>query len=244
MAGHSKWANIQHRKSRQDAKKAKVFTKLAKEITVAAKMGGPDPEANPRLRAAMVAARKISMPGDNIKRAIDKSTSADAGNLEEILYEGYGPAGTAFLVECLTDNRNRTASEVRSIFSKSGGNLGESGSVGWQFDKKGYLTIPKGDKTEDDMTEICLEVGAEDIEDGDEFWAIISAPEDLHSVREALEAQGLDVESAKWEMLPQNHIQVEGDTLEKVIRLMERLEDNDDVQNVWNNADFDEDAVS
>ncbi len=244
MAGHSKWANIQHRKSRQDAKKAKVFTKLAKEITVAAKMGGPDPEANPRLRAAIVAARKISMPGDNIKRAIDKSTSADEANLEEILYEGYGPAGTAFLVECLTDNRNRTASEVRSIFSKSGGNMGESGSVGWQFDKKGYLTIPKGDKSEDDMTEICLEVGAEDIEDGDEFWAIISAPEDLHAVREALEAEGLEVESAKWEMLPQNHIQVEGETLEKVIRLMEKLEDNDDVQNVWNNADFDEAEVS
>ncbi|CAM2009750.1 YebC/PmpR family DNA-binding transcriptional regulator [Acanthopleuribacter pedis] len=244
MAGHSKWANIQHRKSRQDSKRAKVFTKMAKEITVAAKMGGPDPDANPRLRAAIAAARKISMPGDNIKRAIDKSTAADAATLEEIHYEGYGPAGTAFIVECLTDNRNRTAGEIRSIFSKAGGNMGESGSVAWQFDKKGYLTSPKGERSEDDVTEICLEVGGEDIEDGGEFWAFISAPEDLHAVRDALEEQGLEVESAKWEMLPQNHIQVEGETLEKVMRLMEKLDDCDDVQNVWNNADFDEAALS
>ena len=244
MAGHSKWANIQHRKSRQDAKKAKVFTKLAKEITVAAKMGGPDADANPRLRAAIVAARKISMPNDNIKRAIDKSSANDGAQLEEILYEGYGPAGTAFIVECLTDNRNRTAPEIRSIFAKSGGNMGESGSVAWQFNKKGYIQFAKDGKSDEDVTEICLECGAEDYEDAGETWAVITAPEDLHAVRDSLESQGLEIESAKWEMLPQNVIQVEGETLEKVMRLMEKLEDNDDVQNVWNNADFDESALT
>ncbi|CAM2064578.1 YebC/PmpR family DNA-binding transcriptional regulator [Sulfidibacter corallicola] len=244
MAGHSKWANIQHRKSRQDAKRAKVFTKLAKEITVAARMGGPDVDANPRLRAAIVAARKISMPNDNIKRAIDKSTGADAGQLEEITYEGYGPGGVAFLVECMTDNRNRTAPEIRSTFSKAGGNMGEAGSVAWQFDKKGYIQIPKSSQSEEDLTETLLEAGADDYEEAGEFWGILTAPEELHAVREQLEGMKIEVESAKWEMIPKTEMTIEGETLEKVIKLMEKLEDNDDVQNVWNNADFDESALS
>lgn len=244
MAGHSKWANIQHRKSRQDAKRAKVFTKLAKEITVAARMGGPDADANPRLRAAIVAARKISMPNDNIKRAIDKSTGADAGQLEEITYEGYGPGGVAFLVECMTDNRNRTAPEIRSTFSKAGGNMGEAGSVAWQFDKKGYIQIPKSSQSEDDLTETLLEAGADDYEEAGEFWGILTAPEELHAVREQLEGMKIEVESAKWEMIPKTEMTIEGETLEKVIKLMEKLEDNDDVQNVWNNADFDESALN
>lgn len=241
MAGHSKWANIQHRKGREDARRGKVFTKLVREITVAARMGGSDPDANPRLRAAIAAARKESMPNDNIKRAIDKATGgADGGQLDEIMYEGYGPSGVAFLVETVTDNRNRTTPEIRHIFSKHGGNMGEAGSVAWQFDKTGYIRIPKGEKTEDEITEIVLEAGADDYEDADEFWGILTQPDELHVVRDALEEQGLEIESAKWEMFPQNPMAIEGDTLQTVFKLMEILDDHDDVQNVWNNADFDE----
>lgn len=241
MAGHSKWANIQHRKGREDARRGKIFTKLVREITVAARMGGPDPDANPRLRAAINAARKVSMPNDNIKRAIDKAIGSGDGNqLDEIMYEGYGPGGVAFLVETVTDNRNRTTPEIRHIFSKHGGNMGEAGSVAWQFDKTGYIQIVKDSKTEDELTEIVLEVGAEDYEDSGEFWGVLTAPEELHAVRDALEEQGLGVESAKWEMFPQTPIKVEGETLAQIIKLMEVFEDHDDVQNVWNNADFDE----
>lgn len=245
MAGHSKWANIQHRKGREDAKRGKIFTKLVREITVAARMGGPDPESNPRLRAAIYAARKESMPNDNIKRAVDKATGgADGGQLDEIMYEGYGPAGVAFIVETVTDNRNRTTPEIRHLFSKHGGNMGEAGSVSWQFNKTGYIRVAKGDKTEDEITEIALESGADDYEDAGEFWGILTAPEELHAVRDELEKQELSVDSAKWEMFPQNPIKVEGDTLKAIFKLMELFEDHDDVQNVWNNADFDEAELS
>lgn len=243
MAGHSKWANIQHRKSKQDAKRGKIFTKLVKEITVAARMGGADPDSNPRLRAAIAAARKESMPNDNIKRAIDKSSGADS-NLEEIMYEGYGPGGVAFLVETMTDNKNRTTPEVRHAFSKFGGNMGEAGSVAWQFNRKGYITISKEGKSEDELTELLLEAGAEDYEDAGEFWGIYTEDSDLHTVLEALEGLGCEVDAAKLEMVPSTEITIDGDTLNSVIRLMEALDDLDDVQNVWNNADFDEAALA
>ncbi|MDJ0835078.1 MAG: YebC/PmpR family DNA-binding transcriptional regulator [Acidobacteriota bacterium] len=241
MAGHSKWANIQHRKGREDAKRAKLFTKLGREITVSARMGGPDPDANPRLRAAIQEARKNSMPNDNVKRAIDKGAGGgDTGAMEELTYEGYGAGGVAFLVEAMTDNKNRTVPELRHIFSKCGGNLGESGSVAWQFQRTGYISVPKGDKTEDDMTDIILEAGAEDLEDAGDFWGVTTASDELHTVAKALEEQGLEYESAKLVMIPTTEITISGDTLTKVMRLMEMLDDQDDVQNVFNNADFDE----
>ena len=241
MAGHSKWANIQHRKGKEDAKRGKLFTKLVREITVAARMGGPDPDANPRLRAAVVEAKKNSMPNDNIKRAIDKGAGGgDGGDLDEITYEGYGPGGVAFLVETMTDNRNRTTPDIRHFFAKCGGNMGEAGSVAWQLTRQGYIEIPKEGRDEDALTELLLEVGADDYEEGDEFWGIITAAEELHQVREALEGAGVEPNSAKLVMTPNTEITVSGDTLQKVMKLMEMLDDYDDVQNVYNNADFDE----
>jgi len=241
MAGHSKWANIQHRKGREDAKRAKIFTKLAREIMVSARMGGADPDANPRLRAAIQEARKNSMPNDNINRAIDKGTgSGDTGQMDEVTYEGYGPGGVAILVEAMTDNRNRTVPEIRHLFSKSGGNLGESGSVAWQFDRKGYISLEKGDRDEDAITELVLETGAEDLEDAGEFWGILTAPDELHMVCKNLEDQDVDYASAKLVMVPQTPMEVTGETLTKLMKLVEALDDHDDVQNVFNNADFDE----
>lgn len=241
MAGHSKWANIQHRKGREDAKRGKLFTKLVKEITVAARMGGPDPDSNPRLRSAIAEARKNSMPNDNIKRAVDKATGgADGQGLEEIMYEGYGPGGVAVLVSTVTDNRNRTTPEIRHIFSKCGGNMGEEGSVAWQFTRKGYIRIPKDVQDEETLTETLIEVGADDYEDADEFWGITTEDTDLHKVVDGLEGQGIEPESAKLEMFPNTEIEITGDTLKGVLKLMELLDDHDDVQTVWNNADFNE----
>lgn len=241
MAGHSKWANVQHRKGKEDAKRGKLFTKLVREITVASRMGGADIDSNPRLRAAVVEARKNSMPQDNIKRAIEKGTGgADGGDLDEIMYEGYGAGGVAFLVETMTDNRNRTTPDIRHFFSKCGGNMGEAGSVAWQFTRQGYIEIPKEGRDEDALTELVLEVGAEDYEEGEEFWGIITAADELHQVREALDNMGIEANSAKLIMSPNTQITVTGDTLTKIFKLMEMLEDYDDVQNVYNNADFDE----
>ncbi len=241
MAGHSKWANIQHRKGREDAKRGKLFTKLAREITIAARLGGPSPDSNPRLRSAMVEARKNSMPNDNIKRAIDKATGgADGGALDEMVMEGYGPGGVAILVEAMTDNKNRTVPEIRHVFSKYGGNLGEAGSVAWQFTRRGYIQVPKAAQTEDQLTETVIEAGGEDYEDGGEFWGILTSAEELHQVRGVLEELGVEVNSAKLAMLPNTDMTIEGETLQKVLRLMEMLEDLDDVQNVYTNADFNE----
>ncbi len=241
MAGHSKWANIQHRKGREDAKRAKLFTKLAREIMVAAKMGGPDPDANPRLRAGMIEGRKNSMPNDNIKRAIDKGAGGgDTTAMDELTYEGYGPGGVAVLVDVMTDNKNRTVPELRHIFSKCGGNLAETGAVGWQFDRKGYITIPKSAIEEDPLTEAILEADADDYEDAGDFWGIVTPGDQLHQVIGILEGMDLEIESAKLVMMPSTEISVEGDMLKKVMRLMEMLDDQDDVQNVFSNADFDE----
>ncbi len=244
MAGHSKWANIKHRKGAADARRGKIFTKLTKEIIVAARMGGGDPSANPRLRKAINAAKAENMPKDKIERAIKKGTGELEGvNYEESTYEGYGPGGAAILVESLTDNKNRAVAEIRHIFSKHGGNLGENGSVAWMFDKKGYLVIEKSAVDEDTLMETALEAGAEDVrEDGDNF-EVITAPEDFESVREAIEKANIANITAEVTMLPQNTTTLSGSQAEKMIRLMDALEDCDDVQKVYTNADIPDEVM-
>ena len=221
MSGHSKWANIQHRKGRQDAKRGKVFTKAAKEIIIAAKNGG-DPAGNPRLRAAIA--------GEDA-----------GGDLTECFYEGYGPAGIAIMVEVATDNKNRTVAEVRHLFTKHGGSLGTDGSVSWMFDRKGVITVDKAAYTEDQMMEVAMEAGADDVIDDEDVWTLQTAMADFAAVRDALESAGVTMQSAELAMVPQNLVAVDAEAAQKVIRLMEALDDNDDVQNVYANADFPED---
>ncbi len=237
MAGHSKWANIQHRKGRQDARRGKIFTKLVRELTVSARMGGSDPDGNPRLRSAIAAARAQSMPGDNIKRAIDKGAgTGDTDAWFEITYEGYGPSGVAVLVDTLTDNRNRTTADVRHIFSKSGGNLGETGAVGWQFERQGLVTFDGGDRSEDDITELAIESGADDYEQVGEIWCLTTAPDQMHAVADVLQGEGAEVKTTEWIMVPSNEVEVTAEVASKVIRMIDLFEDNDDVQKVWTNA--------
>ncbi len=241
MSGHSKWANIQHRKGRQDEKRGKVFTKAAKEIIIAAK-GGGDPAGNSRLRAAIAAAKAVNLPKDRIEAAIRKGTGEDAGgDLTECFYEGYGPGGIAIMIEVATDNKNRIVAEVRHLFTKHGGSLGENGSVGWMFDRKGVITIDRAAYDEDKMMELALEAGADDVIDDEDVWTIQTNMEDFTSVRDALEASGVAMQSAELAMVPQNLVAVDKAVAEKVLRLMEALDDNDDVQNVYSNADFPED---
>ncbi len=243
MAGHSKWANIQHRKGRQDAKRSKMFSKLSKEITVAAKMGAPDPEFNPRLRMAIAAAKAQSMPKDNIDRAVKKSTAADAAILEELRYEGFGPGGIGIIVEALTDNRNRAASEVRSSFTKRGGNLGESGSVSFMFDQVGSIEYEGKIASEEDMFEAAIEAGADDVESSEELHVIYCAADQLAEVAGNLEKIHGEAQSAKLVWKPQNLIPVEGDKAESVMKLMEVLDDLDDVQNVYANFDISDEEM-
>ncbi|MDW7709397.1 MAG: YebC/PmpR family DNA-binding transcriptional regulator [Deferrisomatales bacterium] len=241
MAGHSKWANIKHRKGREDAKRGKAFAKVAKQIMVAAKLGGGDPEANPRLRLAIDKARDVNMPKDNVERAIRKGTGEGGEtNYEEASYEGYGPGGAAVLVEVLTDNRNRTVAEVRHAFSKNNGNLGENGCVAWLFEARGYIAVPREGVGEDRIMEAALELGALDVADGGDLWEVTTEPEDFHAVKEGLLAAGLRVESADLTRIPKNTVRVEGKEAEQLLRLMEMLEDNDDVQQVYANFDIDE----
>ncbi|MEM8936114.1 MAG: YebC/PmpR family DNA-binding transcriptional regulator [Pseudomonadota bacterium] len=238
MAGHSKWANIQHRKGRQYAKRSKMFSKLSKEITIAAKMGAPDPEFNPRLRLAIQAAKAQSMPKDNIDRAVKKSTSADEANFEEIRYEGFGPGGVGLIVEALTDNRNRAASEVRSLFTKNGGNLGETGSVSFMFDLVGYIEYPGSAASEDDMLEAAIECGADDVASSEDTHEIYTAFDQLAEVAGALEKKFGEPQSAKPFWKPQNTIEIAGDKAETLLKLMSALDDCDDVQNVYANYDI------
>ncbi|MGV1099459.1 YebC/PmpR family DNA-binding transcriptional regulator [Thiovibrio sp. JS02] len=240
MAGHSKWANTKHRKGAQDAKRGKIFTKLAKEISVAARMGGGDAEANPRLRAGIAAARAVNMPKDNIERAIKKGTGdMDGVNYEEITYEGYGPGGVAMLVECMTDNRNRTVGEVRFFFSKSGGNMGESGCVSYMFDKKGSMLVEKGVIDEDKLMELALDAGAEDVVEEDGVFQVLTAPDDFNGVREALEKAGVTFVEASISMIPKNTVEVADEkTAIQLMKLIDNLEDNDDVQKVHANFDI------
>jgi YebC/PmpR family DNA-binding regulatory protein len=235
MAGHSKFKNIMYRKGAQDKKRSALFSKLSREITVAAKMGLPDPEANARLRAAIIAARAQSMPKDNIQRAIDKASGGDAENYEEVRYEGFGPGGVALIVEALTDNRNRTATNMRTIFSKNGGNLGASGSVSHGFERMGLIEYPASAGDAEKILEAAIEAGAEDVdsdEDGHRIWTNV---ENLHEAAKALEPMLGEAESAKLAWKPQTDVEVRGEQAQQLVRLMESLEEDDDVQTVWGN---------
>lgn len=244
MSGHSKWANIQHRKGRQDAKRGKVFTKAAKEIIIAAKSGG-DPAGNPRLRAAIAAAKAVNLPKDKIEAAIRKGTGEDAGgDFAEVFYEGYGPGGIAIMVEAATDNKNRTVAEVRHLFTKHGGTMGENGSVAWMFERKGIINVNKNNIDEEKLMEAALESGADDVLDEDEVWTIQTAMSDFAMVRDALEMAGVTMDTAGLEMVPSNLIEVDTETANKVLRLMDALDENDDVQNVYANVDFPEDFMA
>ena len=245
MSGHSKWHTIKHKKSALDAKRGKIFTKLIKEITVAARTGGGgDVDSNARLRKAVNDAKAANMPNDTIDRAIKRGTGELEGvNYEEITYEGYGIGGVAVMVQTLTDNRNRTVAELRHLFSKNGGNLGESGSVAWMFDKKGYIVVDKAAKSEDELFEIAIEAGADDVqEDGDNF-EILTAPENFEAVSEAIKRAGIEAEAAEVSMIPQNYIRLEGDDAKQMLKLYEAIEDHDDVQNVYANFDIDESEI-
>ncbi|GLI40149.1 YebC/PmpR family DNA-binding transcriptional regulator [Geobacter hydrogenophilus] len=238
MSGHNKWSTIRHKKGAADAKRGKIFTKIIKEITVAAKLGGGDPNGNPRLRSAVDKAKAENMPKDNIERAIKKGTGELEGvNYEEIVYEGYGPGGVAVLVECMTDNRNRTVGDVRSTFTKCNGNMGETGCVSWMFDKKGLIVVSK-DADFEKLFEVALEAGAEDVADEEEQYEVLTDPTSFIEVRDALEKAGFAHESAEITMIPQTMVKLDGKNAENMLKLMDRLEDNDDVQNVYANFDI------
>ncbi|MBB5515165.1 YebC/PmpR family DNA-binding regulatory protein [Rubricella aquisinus] len=243
MAGHSKWANIQHRKGRQDAVRAKLFSKLSKEITVAAKMGDPDPEKNPRLRLAVKEAKSNSVPKDVIERAINKAVGGDDENYDEIRYEGYGPSGVAIIVEAMTDNRNRTASNVRSYFSKNGGNLAETGAVSFMFDRKGMIVYPASVGDEDDVMMAAIEAGAEDVESSEEEHTIYTADTDLNEVSTALEATLGEAETTKLVWKPQTTTELDLENAQKLMKLIGILEDDDDVQNVTANFEVSDEVM-
>ncbi len=244
MSGHSKWSTIKHKKAALDAKRGKMFTKLIKELTVAARIGGGDAESNPRLRKAVIDAKAINMPGDNIKRAIQKGTGDLEGtSYEEITYEGYGPGGVAILVDTLTDNKNRTVSELRYIFSKNGGNLGETGCVGWMFSKKGYIVVEQAKATEDKLMEVTLDAGAEDIQPDGTNFEIFTSTEKHEAVLEALKAGSIEVAASELGKYPQNYVKLEGKQAQQMLKLMESLEDHDDVQHVWANFDISEEEM-
>ncbi len=238
MAGHSKFKNIMYRKGAQDKKRSAMFSKLSREITVAAKSGLPDPDANARLRAAVLAAKAQSMPKDNIQRAIDKASGGDMENYEELRYEGFGPAGVALIVETLTDNRNRTATNIRTIFSKNGGNLGASGSVSHGFERLGLIEYPASAGSADKVLEAALEAGAEDIESDSDGHRIWTSVDDLHAVAKSLEDMLGEAETTKLAWRPQTEVEVRGDEAQQLIRLMEALDDDDDVQTVWGNENI------
>ncbi|MCK5687497.1 YebC/PmpR family DNA-binding transcriptional regulator [bacterium] len=242
MSGHSKWSTIKHKKGAADKKRGKIFTKLIKEITVAARMGGGDPDSNPRLRHALSSANSQNLPKDTAQRAIKKGTGDLEGvNYEEILYEGYGPGGVAVLVECLTDNRNRTIAEVRHVFGKAGGNVGTDGCVAWMFDKKGLISVAKDNSDEDTLMELALEAGAEDITEETDSFDIITEPGDYDAVKDAIDAAQIKYELAEITMLPQNMTKLDGKEAEQMINFMEALDDCDDVQKFYSNADIPDD---
>lgn len=241
MSGHSKWHSIKHKKGATDAKRGKLFTKFIKEITVAARTGGGDPDANARLRKAILDAKAGNMPNDTIDRAVRRGTGAEEGvNYEEITYEGYGPGGVAILIEAVTDNRNRTVAEIRHMLSKNGGNLGEAGSVGWLFEKKGYIVVDKTAKPEDELFEIAIDAGADDLRDDEDNFEIITSPENFEGVQSAIKSAGIEPQMAEVSMVPQNYVKLEGGNAQQMLRLMETIEDHDDVQKVYANFDIDE----
>jgi YebC/PmpR family DNA-binding regulatory protein len=240
MSGHSKWATIKHKKAALDAKRGKTFTRLIKEITIAARNGG-DPDANPRLRTAILAAKNVSMPADNIKKAVMRGTGElEGGQIDEVMFEGYGPGGAAVLVMVATDNRNRTVSEIRHLFSKNGGNLGEQGSVGWMFDRKSQIRLSMENAEEDQLMNIVLDAGAEDLRNDGSFWEVLSPPEAHEAVVDALGKAGIATESGEIAMVAKNLMKLEGKNASGMMRLSEALEEHDDVQNVYSNFDVDE----
>ncbi|NPA52122.1 MAG: YebC/PmpR family DNA-binding transcriptional regulator [Aquificae bacterium] len=240
MAGHSKWHNIRHKKAKMDAKRGQIFTKLIKEITVAARQGGADPEFNPRLRIAIEKAKKANMPVENIERAIKRGTGELEGvQYEEVIYEGYGPEGVAIIVECLTDNRNRTTGEIRHIFTKQGGNLGTTGCVSFLFEEKGIIQVPKSEYSEEEIFEKAIEAGAQDVITEDEYYEIRTEPKELYAVKEALENMGIKVEKAELTKIPTTTIEIKDEeTATKLMKLLDALEENDDVQKVYANFDM------
>ncbi|MBU1887880.1 MAG: YebC/PmpR family DNA-binding transcriptional regulator [Candidatus Omnitrophica bacterium] len=244
MSGHSKWASIKHKKAATDAKRGNLFTKLIKEITVAARRGGGDIDKNPRLRTAIDRAKQANMPADNIDRAVKKGTGELEGvNYEEFTMEGYGPGGVAIMVELLTDNRNRTTADIRNIFSKKNGSLAGAGSVSWMFEKKGYLEVEKSSAPEDKVMSVVLDAGAQDMETGDDSYSVTTDPRDFEAVKKALENNNIKTASAEITMIPKNTIQLKGDDAKQILGLMEALEDHDDSQNVYANFDIPDDIV-
>jgi len=244
MSGHSKWHTIKHKKGAADAKRGKVFTRLIKELTIAARHGGGDPDMNPRLRTIIADAKAANMPADNIKRAIRRGTGEEEGVVyDEVTYEGYGPAGVAILVDTLTDNKNRTVGEMRHVFTKHGGNLGEANSVGWMFEKKGLVVVDKTKANEDALMSAVLDAGADDMKDDGDMWEVLSSPDVHMAVAEAVKALGITPERSEIARLPQNYIHVEGKSAQALLKLMEALEDHDDTKNVWSNADVDEKEI-
>lgn len=244
MSGHSKWSTIKHKKGAADAKRGKLFTKLIKEVTTAARLGGGDPEGNPRLRKAIEVAKNANMPGDNIDRAIKKGTGELEGVIyEEITYEGYGPEGVAIVVECMTDNRNRTVADIRHLFTKHNGNLGQDGCVAWMFDKVGLIVIDKSKTTEEQLMEVALEAGANDIKEEDDLFEVHTAVEDFDAVSKAINAANIETISAELTRIPQNTVKVEGKSATTMLKLYTLIDDHDDVQNVYANFDIDDEIL-
>jgi YebC/PmpR family DNA-binding regulatory protein len=244
MSGHSKWATIKHKKAATDAKRGKAFTKIIRELTIAARVGGGDPVTNPRLRTAIQAAKAENMPNDNIERAVLRGTGQLEGEmLEEVTFEGYGPGGVGMLVQVVTSNRNRVVSEIRHVLSKNGGNMAESGAVGWMFSRKGDIVVPKEQADEEKMMSVVLDAGAEDLRDDGSAWEVTSPPEAFEKVREALAAAGIKPSSAEVAWVPQNYVKLTGAQAQQMLRMMEALEDHDDVQHVYANFDIDEKEI-
>ena len=244
MSGHSKWHTIKHKKGAADAKRGKIFTRIIKELTVAARNGGADANSNPRLRTVVAEAKSVNMPADNIKRAIQRGTGELPGvSYEEITYEAYGPGGVAIMIEVLTDNKNRTVGEMRHALSKYGGNLGEANSVAWMFEKKGYIVVEKSKADEDKLMSAVIDAGADDMRDDDENWEIVTPPDAYDGVLEAVKALGIEPAASEIAMLPQNYIKLEGKSAQQMVKLMDLLEEHEDTKKVWTNADIEEKEI-
>ena len=244
MSGHSKWHTIKHKKGAADAKRGKIFTRIIKELSVAARGGGGDPDTNPRLRTIIAEAKSVNMPADNIKRAIQRGTGELPGvNYEEVTYEAYGPGGAALIIEVLTDNRNRTVGELRHTLTKYGGNLGETNSVAWMFDKKGYIVIEKRKAGEDALMAAALDNGADDLRDDGDSWEVVSPPDAFQQVLDAVKALGVEPDAAEIAMLPQNYVKLEGKPAQQMVKLMDILEEHEDTKKVWSNADIEEKEI-
>jgi YebC/PmpR family DNA-binding regulatory protein len=244
MSGHSKWATIKHKKGAADAKRGKIFTRIIKELTVAARAAGGDPDTNPRLRTIIADAKAQNMPADNIKRAIRRGTGEEPGvSYEEAQYEAYGPGGAAVIMDVLTDNKNRTVGELRHLLTKHGGNLAETNAVAWMFTKRGYIVIPKGKVDEETLMSAVIDAGGDDLRDDGDNWEVLSAPDTFQDVLEAVKKLGIEPDAAEVSMLPQNYLKLEGKQAQQMVRLMEALDDHDDIRHVWSNFDIEEKEI-